>query len=84
MSGLDHASGAVLIRIDPRYFRPTEVDLLIGDPSKAERLLGWKATTGLDALVAEMVREDLKVVAREAELRRPDEERPARLNAVRG
>jgi GDPmannose 4,6-dehydratase len=75
-------TGKVLVRIDPRYFRPTEVDLLIGNPAKAERLLGWKATTTLAELCAEMVREDLKVVAREAEARRPDEERPASLYAI--
>jgi GDPmannose 4,6-dehydratase len=71
--GRDAKDGRVLVEIDPRYFRPTEVDLLIGDPSKAKRVLGWEATTQLGELIAEMVREDLKTVAREAETRRPGE-----------
>ncbi|TIU27069.1 MAG: GDP-mannose 4,6-dehydratase, partial [Mesorhizobium sp.] len=53
--GIDAESGAVLVEVDQRYFRPTEVELLIGDPSKAERILGWKATTSLDAMVRDMV-----------------------------
>jgi len=52
-------SGQVLIEIDPRYFRPSEVHNLLGDASKAHRLLGWRATTRFDALVEEMVRADL-------------------------
>lgn len=72
--GIDAKSGSVLIEVDPRYFRPTEVELLIGDPSKAERILGWKATTSLAAMVREMVQSDLKVVGREYEHRRLDEE----------
>ena len=63
--GVDKASGRVLVRVDPRYFRPTEVDILIGDPSKAHDKLGWRATTSLSEMVAEMVREDLKQVADE-------------------
>ncbi|WP_404371375.1 GDP-mannose 4,6-dehydratase [Sphingomonas sp. MMS24-J45] len=76
-------TGKTLVKVDPRYFRPTEVDLLIGNPAKAKRLLGWEATTTLAELCAEMVREDLKVIAREAESRRPDEERPSTLYAVK-
>ena len=76
-------TGKTLVKVDPRYFRPTEVDLLIGNPAKAKRLLGWEATTTLDELCAEMVREDLKVIAREAEQRRPDEERPSALYAIK-
>ena len=53
--GKDAASGDVLVEIDPRYFRPTEVDLLIGDPSKAKKLLDWEAKIGLEELVREMV-----------------------------
>ncbi|MEO8373786.1 MAG: GDP-mannose 4,6-dehydratase [Sphingomonas bacterium] len=75
-------TGKTLVKVDPRYFRPTEVDLLIGDPAKAKRLLGWEATTTLAELVSEMVREDIKAVAREAETRRPDEERPGSLRAI--
>ncbi len=55
--------GRVLVAIDPRYFRPTEVELLIGDPAKAKAKLGWTHETGLDGLVSEMVAEDLKVMA---------------------
>ena len=77
-------TGKTLVKVDPRYFRPTEVELLIGDPAKAKRLLGWEATTTLAELVSEMVREDLKAVAREAETRRPDEERPISLYATKG
>ena len=61
--GVCRKSGRTLVEIDPRYFRPTEVDLLIGDPSKAERKLGWKHETDMDGLLAEMVDEDLKVMA---------------------
>jgi GDPmannose 4,6-dehydratase len=61
--GICTRTGRTLVEIDPRYFRPTEVDLLIGDPGKAHRKLGWKHETRLDELVAEMVREDLKVMA---------------------
>jgi len=57
--GIDAGSGAVLVRIDPRYFRPTEVDLLVGDASKARAVLGWSHRTGFRDLVAEMVQADL-------------------------
>jgi len=77
-------TGKILVKVDPRYFRPTEVELLIGDPAKAKRMLGWEATTTLAELVSEMVRADLKAVAREAETRRPDEERPISLYATKG
>jgi GDPmannose 4,6-dehydratase len=62
-------TGAVLVRVDPRYFRPTEVDLLIGDPTKAREKLGWRHTATLDQLVSEMVASDLKRVAQERERR---------------
>jgi GDPmannose 4,6-dehydratase len=57
--GLDARSGRVLVEVDPRYFRPTEVDLLLGDPSKAHQKLGWKHRTSFDDLVREMVEADL-------------------------
>jgi GDPmannose 4,6-dehydratase len=57
--GTDAKSGDVLVAIDPAYFRPTEVDLLLGDPSKAKRELGWSHSTTLDQLVKEMVVADL-------------------------
>jgi len=65
--GLDSATGKVLIAVDPRYFRPTEVDLLIGDASKAKAQLGWEATTSFDTLVTEMIESDMVAVAREAD-----------------
>jgi len=52
----------VLVRIDPRYFRPTEVDLLLGDPTKAKKEIGWVAKTSFDDLVKEMVASDLEMV----------------------
>lgn len=57
-TGVCTKSGRVLVSIDPRYFRPTEVDLLIGDPSKAHAKLGWKHTVGFADLVSEMVEAD--------------------------
>ena len=63
--GYDKKTGKCLVEVDPRYFRPTEVDLLIGDPSKAHKKLGWRHETSVRALCSEMVREDLKVVASE-------------------
>jgi GDPmannose 4,6-dehydratase len=55
----------VLIEIDVRYFRPTEVDLLLGDPSKARQRLGWRHRTSFEEMVKEMVAADLVVVGRE-------------------
>ena len=57
--GIDVATGDTLVQIDPRYFRPTEVDLLLGDPSKARSVLGWHHQTSFPELVAEMVDHDL-------------------------
>ena len=63
--GLDRQTGQTLIRIDPRYFRPTEVDLLLGDAAKAREKLGWTHKTDFRDLVTEMVAEDLKTVKAE-------------------
>lgn len=52
----------VLVRIDPRYFRPTEVDLLLGDPSKAKKVLGWEAKLGFEGLIKDMITADLAMV----------------------
>ena len=57
-------SGNVLVKVDPRYFRPAEVDVLIGDASKAQARLGWKATCSLHELCREMVQADLNLVQR--------------------
>ena len=70
--GYQAGTDRVLVSVDPRYFRPTEVDLLIGDPTKARETLGWSHTTSLAEMVAEMVRADLKVVAREQDRRDRD------------
>jgi GDPmannose 4,6-dehydratase len=53
--------GQIIVEVDPKYYRPTEVDLLIGDPSKAQQKLGWKPTYGLKELVAEMVSSDVEI-----------------------
>lgn len=57
--GLDASTGRVLIEVDPRYFRPTEVELLIGDPSKARAALGWTCQYDLEALIHDMMEGDL-------------------------
>ena len=63
-------NGQVVVRIDPRYFRPAEVDTLLGDPTKAKEKLGWTPTTTLEELVAEMVTIDKNEARKEATLRR--------------
>jgi GDPmannose 4,6-dehydratase len=63
--GREAGSGAIRVRIDPRYHRPTEVDLLVGDPGKARQQLGWTHRTPLAELVREMVAADLTAVAAE-------------------
>jgi GDPmannose 4,6-dehydratase len=66
LAGLDHRD---FVRIDPRYFRPAEVDLLLADPSKANRVLGWKPTISFPELVRRMVEHDLELAAREKRAR---------------
>jgi len=63
--GFDTASGKTIVKIDPRYFRPTEVDLLLGDPSKAKNKLGWQPKVSFSELVSMMVEEDLKLAERD-------------------
>jgi GDPmannose 4,6-dehydratase len=58
--GIDRKTGDCRVTIDERFYRPAEVDLLVGDPSKAERLLGWKAETSLEELCTKMVEADLR------------------------
>ncbi len=70
-SGLDEKgrnaqTGEVLVEVDPRYFRATEVDTLLGDPTKARERLGWKAKTRFEEMVSEMVRKDLRDAEKEA------------------
>ena len=64
-TGVDSQSEKVLVTVDERYFRPTEVNLLIGDPTKARDKLGWRHKTTLAEMISEMVKNDLEVVKRE-------------------
>jgi GDPmannose 4,6-dehydratase len=64
-TGIDETSGNVVVAVDPRYFRPTEVDILLGDPSKAKKKLGWKHRSTFGALVKEMVAADLQTIDNE-------------------
>jgi GDPmannose 4,6-dehydratase len=64
-TGIDRKSGKIAVRVDPTYFRPTEVDELIGDASKARQKLGWKPKTSFAQLVREMVAGDLEIARRE-------------------
>lgn len=67
--GRDRSTGKVLVEVDPRYFRPAEVELLIGDPTKAITKLGWKPRVSLDELITMMVQADLKEAERELHLK---------------
>jgi GDPmannose 4,6-dehydratase len=69
-TGIRQQTGEVVVRIDPRYFRPAEVETLLGDPTKAREKLRWTPTTTLEELVAEMVAADKEEAAKEALLRR--------------
>jgi len=64
-AGIKIRKNDVIVRVDSRYYRPTEVETLLGDPAKAKEKLGWQTRTGFDELVAEMVREDLKHAQRD-------------------
>ena len=64
------SDGAVVVRIDPRYYRPAEVETLLGDPSKAREKLGWTPTTSLEEMIAEMIHHDQEEAKKEAYLRR--------------
>jgi GDPmannose 4,6-dehydratase len=68
--GVDTASGRTIVQIDPRYYRPTEVDALLGDASKARSKLGWRPQISFDALVKEMVDADLALARRDAAIAR--------------
>lgn len=63
--GINKATGAVIVEVDPRYFRPTEVELLIGDASKAKKDFGWEPKYTLEQLVSEMVISDVKLFERD-------------------
>ena len=64
------AMAVVIVRVDPRYFRPTEVETLLGDARKARRKLGWRPRVKFAQLVAEMVREDLRAAERDELVKR--------------
>jgi GDPmannose 4,6-dehydratase len=66
--GKDKATGEIVVEVDPKYFRPTEVDLLIGDPSKAKEKLGWEATRTVEELCRDMVKADLERFTRDKHL----------------
>ncbi|MCX7773154.1 MAG: GDP-mannose 4,6-dehydratase [Clostridia bacterium] len=69
--GIDKLTGRVLVEVDPKYFRPTEVEQLLGDPTKAKTLLGWNPTkTSFKELVKIMMKHDMKLVAKEERIRR--------------
>ena len=70
IEGINLTPGDVIVRVDPRYFRPTEVDTLLGDASKAREELGWSPKISFQDLVAEMVAEDLKTAERDALVKR--------------
>ena len=63
--GYDRQTGRCIVAVDPRYFRPAEVDTLLGDPTKAREKLGWSPKTSFEELIREMVTEDLKVARRD-------------------
>jgi GDPmannose 4,6-dehydratase len=65
--GVERATGEVLLEVDPRYFRPTEVETLLGDPSKARSRLGWHHKTSFDQLVKDMVDADMVAILKEQE-----------------
>jgi GDPmannose 4,6-dehydratase len=65
--GHDAKTGKVVVEVDPRFFRPTEVDLLIGDATKARRKLGWEPKIRFEQLVREMVQHDLKLLAEDGD-----------------
>ena len=66
--GIDNATGRVLVEVDPKYFRPAEVEMLLGDPTKAKTLLGWNPRrTSFEELVRRMVKNDMEIVRRETE-----------------
>lgn len=67
--GVDAMTGQMVVKVDPRYFRPAEVDTLLGDASKARKVLGWQPTVTFDELVKEMVSSDLQIAQRDALVR---------------
>jgi GDPmannose 4,6-dehydratase len=69
--GVDKKTGKTVVEVDPRYFRPNEVDILLGDSSKARKILGWKPKVTFKKLAALMAKEDFEYAQREAILHTP-------------
>jgi GDPmannose 4,6-dehydratase len=68
--GIDSSNGNILVAIDPNYFRPTEVDLLVGDASKAEKELGWRPSIDFKNLIKEMISSDLELFKKDIHLKK--------------
>ncbi len=68
--GIDPPTGRVIVKVDPRYFRPAEVETLLGDSTKARTRLGWKPEISFETLVKEMVAADVELARRDAHLQR--------------
>ena len=68
-TGIDTATGRTIVRVDPRYYRPAEVETLLGDPAKAKAVLGWEPKVTFQELIREMVASDLSHAKQEAVLR---------------
>ena len=64
-TGIDEASGKVVVRVNPRFYRPAEVEMLLGNPAKAERVLGWRREIPFADMVSRMVENDLRLVSAE-------------------
>ena len=64
--GINKATGDIIVEVDPRYFRPTEVESLLGDPGKAKEKLGWMPTTSFEDMVQEMIEKDIQMAERDA------------------
>ena len=61
--GKDLKTGKIIVKVDPSYYRPTEVDMLVGDPSKANKSLGWKSKTSIEKLIKIMVQSDMQKIS---------------------
>lgn len=68
--GLDKSTGKTIVKVNPKFFRPAEVDILLGDPSKAENTLGWKREISFSQLVERMVKNDMELVEKEIKVRK--------------
>ena len=64
--GYDSKSGELIVSVDPRYFRPTEVETLLGDPTKAKKKLGWKSLISFEDMVKEMMESDIGIARRDS------------------